>query len=100
MPFLNFPVKVLMASNYYLVGYGLQPTPKMLLLLRKLIELNGIALEQQRIPKGFVVRSLMGQGDEHWFPTQVGRGLRNRGLIDEHGCITRAGYVALKLNGV
>lgn len=87
-----------MGRNYYLSGHGVQPTPKMLALLRKLVELNGMAKVQHRIPRGFIIQSLSGHDNDCWFPTQVGRGLKHRGLIDEQGCITAAGLRSLKLN--
>lgn len=87
-----------MGRNYYLSGHGVQPTPKMLALLRKLVELNGMAKEQNRIPRGFIILSLSVPDNDCWFPTQVGRGLKHRGLIDEQGWITTAGLRALKIN--
>lgn len=87
-----------MGRNYYIPGHGMQPTPKMVALLRKLVELDGMAKEQQRVPKGFVIQSLTNQDNDCWFPTQVGRGLQHRGLIDEQGCVTAAGLRALTVN--
>lgn len=76
--------------------FYLAPTLTMLALLKKLHDTGGRMIERDRPPYGFNVRQVDGNGPLFWYPTRAGRGVANRGLVDDSGFINAAGRAELR----